>query len=513
MDNTDALQLVRRYTQKMHGDQYNDTVMQSLDAKMDSDILQERSGKMLFMETAETTSWALSDDEEAGDLKNLKTCIEAPELDAVVEELDNEWRKVISELSKKAGVQDRQAKLSPKYDQKDRLNVIYALIEESQSRMVARRETRVGKIKAWFHKVAESLNSHKYLFDLLPSGDKYTGDPISWDPHCCDQVTYQKHALLVADCLDGLSDQVRGLARALWHAPRSRWIKIKVATFYTTLFKLPTRILREWCRSSAGRFVHSFSTSFGDHMQDCMSKLTRYVEQVDVELSRYIQLKDHNTLIRLGEQFTAFLMNNSKSNCDARTQGLAKIDSATVQRNDTRYQTRDEENSLHWTAKDIQQAAAKLKYYIQESRTEALIKESEYLFINNEIAYPATFEPTQNTLTAACMISRIRSLRIPVISYFCVYEACDWQTFSRSHELLKMVYSLIYQVCSFLPEGMSAADEGCANISPSRVEAFGPSVQHLPEAIELLGELLCKAPSLLFCIVDGFQLLDKEEGG
>lgn len=105
---------------------------------------------------------------------SLKTYIEAPELDAVVEELDSEWQKVISELSKKAGAQDRQAKLSPKYDQKDRLNVIYALIEESQSRMIARRETKVGKTKAWFHKVAESVNSHKYLFDLLPHGDKYT---------------------------------------------------------------------------------------------------------------------------------------------------------------------------------------------------------------------------------------------------------------------------------------------------------------------------------------------------
>lgn len=261
-----------------------------------------------------------------------------------------------------------------------------------------------------------------------------------------------------------------------------------------------------------------------------MSKLTRYVEQVDAELSRYIQLKDHNTLIRLGEQFTAFLMNNSKSNCDARNQGRARTDSATLQGNDTRFDTLDKENSLHWTVKDIQQAAAKLKYYVQESRTEGLVKESDYLFINNEIASrvhqwvsrnrsdalwiegpAATFEPTQNTLTAAFMFSRIRSLRIPVISYFCVYEPRDWQTFSRSHELLKMVYSLIYQVCSFLPEGMSADDEGCADISPSRVEVLGHSVEHLPEAIQVLGDLLRKAPSLLFCILDGVQLLDKEE--
>lgn len=118
--------------------------------------------------------------------------------------------------------------------------------------------------------------------------------------------------------------------------------------------------------------------------------------------------------------------------------------------------------------------------------------------------------PSQNTLTSAFILANFKSLEIPVISYFHAYDPSQWQPFSLPEELLKIVYALIYQVSTILPVSLESDPDEPLRLLSARISRLTSQLQSLPEAIALLGDMLSAGP-LFACIVDGLQLLDKEQ--
>ena len=54
------------------------------------------------------------------------------------------------------------------------INVARVAIESAQAQIQKNQDSKIGKVKAFFGKSAQVLDDYNYLFDLLPTGDKYT---------------------------------------------------------------------------------------------------------------------------------------------------------------------------------------------------------------------------------------------------------------------------------------------------------------------------------------------------
>lgn len=54
------------------------------------------------------------------------------------------------------------------------MNVARLAIQKAQAQIQKNQSSTFGKVKAFFSTSAQVLDNHNYLFDLLPSGDKYT---------------------------------------------------------------------------------------------------------------------------------------------------------------------------------------------------------------------------------------------------------------------------------------------------------------------------------------------------
>lgn len=169
--------------------------------------------------------------------------------------------------------------------------------------------------------------------------------------------------------------------------------------------------------------------------------------------------------------------------------------------------------------------------YIQPDRVANLVERSRYLSIDRYlyrdlmqwttspssealwIEGPATMtEPSQNTLTTAFIVSTFKRLQVPVISYFCYYDQRNYQSFSYGTELLNMVFALIYQVSTILPADLlsSLDSKDIPDLTASRINSIQPDLQSLPDAIELLKDMIAAGPPLFACCIDSLQFLDKE---
>jgi DNA topoisomerase VI subunit B len=91
-------------------------------------------------------------------------------LEKVTDELEDSWKKVAKELNKEEHTRDISRRNT---DEKPDINKLAKLMKDAQKKITDKRETKMGKAKEWFHRVVGTLNSHTWLFDILPSNDKY----------------------------------------------------------------------------------------------------------------------------------------------------------------------------------------------------------------------------------------------------------------------------------------------------------------------------------------------------
>jgi hypothetical protein len=89
------------------------------------------------------------------------------ELESKSLELQETWGKFTEKL-KLANRNDVATTTKPD------INVVRLAIQEAETQMQQKSHSKVGKVKSFFSKSTQSLDNYNYLFDLLPSGDKYT---------------------------------------------------------------------------------------------------------------------------------------------------------------------------------------------------------------------------------------------------------------------------------------------------------------------------------------------------
>ncbi|CAJ2509403.1 Uu.00g144290.m01.CDS01 [Anthostomella pinea] len=112
--------------------------------------------------------------------------------------------------------------------------------------------------------------------------------------------------------------------------------------------------------------------------------------------------------------------------------------------------------------------------------------------------------PSQNTLTAVCLVALSNNSDIPCLSYFCsleVHASGHPRIPSCRDMLLDLVKSFIVQLLLLLPEQVGDT----TSLSPERfAKLVDPGVE-LDDALSLLHDLRAHAPPYLHCVIEAAQ--------
>ncbi|KAK1492320.1 hypothetical protein CABS01_11837 [Colletotrichum abscissum] len=482
-------------------------------------------------------------------------------LAGISRDLETQWPKVVKSLPK--GERDS-------IPSKPDIRTFGRLFNQARDKLNAKSSTRSGKIKSWFVGVAETINSHKYLLKLLPEGDKYTSVLVgSFTLLIQVAVTYSDTAENVSECLERLSSQVSLLRNALGANPRRQYIRWQVSKFYCHLFQFLVFILTEWLSSSSKRFFNSFGDGLLSACDTAVRKMTACKDDImhSIILIQQSTINDMNAkLDRLGSLFQASLVGAAVDRsrlCDApRVSSLTEVASFKTlpQSQNTTAKSGSKEDSTSegsnkrchsssgkeiaepelledelsderdlWTLEKVQESLKHLETFHQVAHIASLTSPLKQVFVSAEkraylvklvssrqsvalwIEVPDDDEPPSHaTLLAAQMVHDLSQLNIPSLCHF--IHRPKSASLDRERALLEMVYSLVYQISRALPEhahfeaGVVEKVKSIPPIPQTRSEV----TRSLAPAINLLESLLEYLPPLLFCVVDGFQLLVRQ---
>jgi hypothetical protein len=187
----------------------------------------------------------------------------------------------------------------------------------------------------------------------------------------------------------------------------------------------------------------------------------------------------------------------------------------------------DQRVAPSWSRDSIQTDVAHLRLYVQAAaHVQRLIDLSHSIAVNTDMSGrvhqwvmntssealwiegpSGTAQPSQSTLTSAFMLGNLRRVRIPAMVEFCQYDPRYWKTWNAEKELLNVIYALVYQAATMLPETLEP-ELVQLDFSPSRFQALDGNAETLPAAVKLLADLIEVGPPLQFLLVDGLQLFD-----
>lgn len=125
------------------------------------------------------------------------------------------------------------------------------------------------------------------------------------------------------------------------------------------------------------------------------------------------------------------------------------------------------------------------------------------------IAGPNQVVDTPPTIMVATdYVASAIQAQIPVISYFCELPRRGTKLSSgmtaEMKGLIALTYALIRQLIELLPSFMSYTEI----LGEQKLAKVDGSVGSYDEAITVLGELLDLSPPMLFCVIDGLEVLD-----
>lgn len=112
-----------------------------------------------------------------------------------------------------------------------------------------------------------------------------------------------------------------------------------------------------------------------------------------------------------------------------------------------------------------------------------------------------TSRPSDVSMTAAHMISIVSDARCPKIIHHLQ------QNEPPVDILIRMTYSLLVQLVSLLPETFSSDKD----FHSERFTILDRSVYTLPDALELLEDLLNVGPRVFVCVIDGIQMAEDDK--
>ncbi|OJD40344.1 phytanoyl-dioxygenase family protein [Diplodia corticola] len=560
-DDTNDIQahsLVRRFTEeKLKPEKDREPLAESLVNRVEAEKGLERLGLVLFPDVA-------TGPKTGPPPPSIDVFEEVVQLQDVSERLEKSWLDFQATLSRKEPSHQNK---HPKPD----IGVLAALVRVAREKREKNQQTTGGKAKALFVRVVQSMNEHKYLFNLLPSGDRYVSILTGTLTVVVKATTtYQETMSIIDEGLEEISDQVRDLYVATRLSPRNATIRRHMASFYCSLFEFLALLMKKWY--SPGWFkraLKSFGTSFRDNVKSVVADLKRYTEKVAREELSILVEQSNN----LGENMGLFLERQAKQTLFmqqmmVQAERREKLESLRAQQAEERLRMLERRignmqldvapptpqipgnsvasqasvitdpdslriegsaapKSVSWTARSIRSNAAILAFLSQESTISRLSEEAHSIFVDQSIllrlqewvykrssealwiqATLSDVEPTPNTLNAVFMLASLRSFEIPVLAWFCTYDSSA----SWTEEFIKLVYSLIHQAALLVPEHLTSEDaDDAVDLSEERFDCLTGELRTLPDALALLENLLSLGPSLMFVIISGWQLLERRE--
>ncbi|KAK7511730.1 uncharacterized protein IWZ02DRAFT_93533 [Phyllosticta citriasiana] len=564
MDASDALMLVRQYSETQMSKNPDDTLYKSLADMVKWEEQQEARGARIFSESADKSVQIYTKNDKFGDNRYYDVFDWVSEVDEISQELEKSWKRVLKYVNKK---KERKRHIFGRDEyEKPSMEQLRKLLDESNKEMEKSKETKRGRARSWVVKVLDALGQYEYLFQMLPKDDKYSSVFAGAFTACVKAAqTHGSTGEKISECLGRASDQVRTLYKSACDAPDSEYIKRHTVCYYCALFKLLAKLLDEWYRSPTQRLKSILGDSLQTEIRNSMDKLRYHTEQAEKEANSVTNKMWLNVVrLNLGAHCQAGLVGQAIDSPRSRAahspppppvaappERLQIEPSAEASGTDQAYQPEQEgiedpspkvdypqssaDPKPYWSTKTIQEATEHLGRQVQTEKIKDLSAKSRYLSVNQNIyhtlvswaskgvsealwiAGPAPdAQPSQNTLTAAFIVAALRNLGVPVVSYFCAYDASRYKTFDLEEEVLKMVGALIHQVAAMLPEQLDSetyTGATAVDLSAERIARLDERKESLPEAIALLADVLAAGPPLLYVIVDGLQVLDKTSSG
>jgi hypothetical protein len=362
--------------------------------------------------------------------------------------------------------------------------------------------------------------------------------------------TYDEISIALSNAFDDISAQVRSFSRAVRAHPQSAYINYHIAMFYFDLFDFLISIMTKWYKSPLKRALNSLGDTFiKTTIKKPLARMKEYTERIQGEEQQNFQEVVMKNLFYLSENVKTCL-----TNLEVLTKDIADLKPMKDHKVPRRInvfartsisQLTPIENSLDsprslisasprldaWSKQTIEQEVQNLKSYIQDpEKVEQLIELAHSIFVTLDVLnriqdwISNTFSealwiegpydspsPSQNSLTSAFILSNLNRLRIPTLTYFFPYDSSEWDSFDCQTEVLRLVYSIIWQAVSALPEDTMSTTSS-VDFSAFRMrKACGDET--LSDSIKLLIDLVKSGPPLIFCVIDGLQRLDDSKLG
>ncbi|THV50274.1 hypothetical protein BGAL_0157g00090 [Botrytis galanthina] len=518
--NAEGLYLVRRFSELTRNENIAEPLSQGLAEKVDHDIERERKGKYFYEGVTQKTKKVNKIIENYGhDLYSSPGFLESKlsNLEEKSDKLSVAWKNLEGKLKlDKAG--------APITSANNGTDILLLTIQLQRDILQKKQESKGAKVKNFLKRTVQSLENHKYLFALLPSGDKYTSVLTgSFSALIKASVTHSKITDEISDALDDISDQVRsfGIAAATTRYQRSAYIKCHIIEFYIQLFDFLEVIMHEWYHSSWKRFSKSLGLSFLEEtVQKTVQRLQTYTTRVVAEERHISEEQNHMKLLQIGDMMHGLLLDKEEM-----MERLNEISPPT-----TPESKRQRGSVGAWNHSGVydNNPSSSLNAGPRWSN-KSMIEDSEFLLnadistrIRQWIIAPSSGilwmegphgveKPSQNTLVSAFILKNLRLARLPVMAEFCHYDARDWRTWNPATELLKVVYGLIGQTINMIEDDIET-NETYPDFSAERFQRLKENTDALPAAIQLLADLISIGPTLQFCIIDGLETFGGCEG-
>ncbi|KAK8124348.1 uncharacterized protein PG998_000107 [Apiospora kogelbergensis] len=538
-----ALGMVRQYAKEdTKGEQ--GTLKRALTAKVKQDAQKERLGTQLFGQSAQE-AWDTY--EGMANCQETNAFLEITDLDEVCNSLQQDWDKVVKLIPEEER-QDMPTKPS--------IRSLIGMFDAARQKLEDKQRTKSGKVRGWFRDVARTVHRHEYLLKLLPDGDKYTSVLVgAFTALIQVSVTYEQTADQISDSLEQISDQAYHLQNALQTAPGEPYVKQQVAKFYCHMFRFLAFILTEWLSSSWKRLSSSLGDTILGACNDAMVKMGRCRKNAKEHLcsmgvSQIFKLGAYVEAGLVGGMVDRQRLNDSTNNSQRaivlnKTTGLQPIDpnvdlprslADTQERieslelsstDETNREDRDYDDGLLDKPR-ILQALQSLGKYVKHKDISELLPQAQDLLVS-DIARSDILrminstessgiwledqsdsdEPSSSTLACTYILAALRQMHIPTVAHFVAYQRRKTgQRINREQELLALCCSLVYQLAEALPEHVYFPKDLRAHVEALQHCAEREAVTNIGAAVDLIEDLVNMTPPLLFCLVDGIQLLE-----
>ncbi|KAI0883763.1 uncharacterized protein GGS22DRAFT_189731 [Annulohypoxylon maeteangense] len=445
-------------------------------------------------------------------------------------------------------------------DQIPTVETLWTAVLQAQTQWDKKKEKGFGRAKVHLFSFLETMDEHKYLFSIIPNGDKYT----SLITGVITSIV--KASVNHESIAEGFSRALQEISRDLNFVRRgtrmcnTTEMKGHVILLYREVFAFLCHTMK-WYSSSWNRFKKAFDNKFYDKnvesrvkriqglvqrvrdemrlasdqmVQDIhLEQKTGFIEtynRIDMRLDEFEGVLDEKLMKfarMIGEQMCTTLMANAQHDLnDSRMRSLMGTVNDAV-----RGIARKSSNAaVTMTRKDLEWLKQSLGPFVEHGQ-ESMPSDSmltDIPLIPNDVAVdiqnwaqsqdssllwvegPAYEAFGQALPTIGCRIRAIsEDLSISCISFFAktryVFES---QAISmKDAGIVSMIYSIISQLATIVPEIFDSVED----LVGDKLRRLDGTMQSIPTALETLKALLSVIEPGLVCVICGFELVDCRE--